>query len=300
METNDAEGLKSAGRASAEALAYSKSVVKPGKSISDAAEEIEAFIKGKGFELSFPVNLSVNEQAAHYTPEIDDKRTFSENDVVKVDLGARKGSSLTDCAITIDLSGKFQKHIEAVEESLESAISLVKAGRQLREIGREINAVAERHGLKPIRNLGGHGISETELHADIFVPNFDNGDNTELQEGQTIAIEPFFTNGKGYVEDGAYTAIFQKNAGFTPRSAEAREVNSFIDKNFLTYPFATRWLAKELGNLGDFKIRRGIAELLNAGVLEPFPVLIEKGRGIVVQAEKSLTVQKEGCDIITG
>ncbi len=299
MEKEGIDDLKAAGKASAEALEYAKSVVKPGKSIAEAAEEIEDFIKTKGFQLSFPVNLSINDQAAHFTPEIDDKKAFSDKDLVKVDLGARKEQHLTDCAITIDLSGRHSKLVDAVNEALEAAISVARAGTKLKDIGKEINAVAEKHGFRPIRNLGGHGISETELHADIFIPNFDNGDNTELEEGQTIAIEPFLTDGKGYVEDGAYTAIFQKNVETNPRSSEARAINSCISQNFMTYPFATRWLARDLKELGDFKIRRGIAELLNLGALEQFPVLVEKGRGMVSQAEKSMIVQKDSCEIIT-
>ncbi|MBX8645041.1 MAG: type II methionyl aminopeptidase, partial [Thermoplasmata archaeon] len=74
---------------------------------------------------------------------------------------------------------------------------------------------------------------------------------------------------------------------------------AFIDENFLTYPFATRWLSRELQELDDFKIRRGIAELINSGAIEAFPGLVEKGRGMVAQAEHSLLVQKDGCEIIT-
>jgi methionyl aminopeptidase len=299
MEDKEINKLKEAGKASAEALALAKSIIKPGKSILEAAEEIERSIKSKGFLLAFPVNLSINEKAAHFTPETDDNSVFSEKDVVKVDLGARKDTILTDCAITIDLSNKNAKLVEATNEALESAISVVKAGRQLRDIGKEIENVASKHGFKPIKNLGGHGISEADLHADFFIPNFDNGDNTELEEGQVIAIEPFLTTGRGQVEDSTFTAIFQKNSQCMTRSNEARAVSAFIDENFLTYPFATRWLSRELQELDDFKIRRGIAELINSGAIEAFPGLVEKGRGMVAQAEHSLLVQKDGCEIIT-
>ena len=299
MEEKDLTKLKQAGKASAEALAHAKSIIKPGKSILEAAEEIEQFITSKGFKLSFPVNLSINEQAAHFTPEVDDKSVFSDKDLIKVDLGARHESLLTDSAITIDLSGNNSKLVEASEEALSNAISIVKAGRQLRDIGKEIEGVAAKHGLKPIHNLGGHGISEADLHADIFIPNFDNGDNTELEEGQIVAIEPFMTDGKGHVDESSFTAIFQKTSECMVRSQEARTVSAFIDEHFASYPFTARWLSRELKDMGDFKIRRGLAEILNAGALEPFPGLIEKGRGMVAQAEHTLIVQKDGCEIIT-
>ena len=100
--------------------------------------------------------------------------------------------------------------MEASSEALEAAISLVKAGRAVREIGKEIEAIAKKHGFSPIKNLGGHGISEEELHSDVFIPNYDNGDTTTLEEGQVVSIEPFITDGEGYVTESDDVQIFQK------------------------------------------------------------------------------------------
>lgn len=293
------EKLKEVGKVSHAALEYSKTVVKPGVSLLDAAEKIERFISDKGYVFSFPTNISINTNAAHYSPDLDDMSKFGEKDLVKIDLGARKDFYLTDCAITIDLSGANQKLVEASEKALENAISIVKAGVKVREIGKEIEKVANQYKLKVIKNLGGHGIEQDELHASVFIPNFDNGDNTELEEGQVVAIEPFMTNGIGYVGDGETLQIYQKTAHASPRSKEAREVADFIDNNFLTYPFATRWLVKGLPKLSEFNVRKGIAELMYAGVLEPFPVLVEKGNGLVAQSEKELIIEKDSCTIVT-
>ena len=38
----------------------------------------------------------------------------------------------------------------------------------------------------PIKNLGGHGIKEHDLHAELFIPNYDNGDFTVLEEGWSL------------------------------------------------------------------------------------------------------------------
>ncbi len=294
----DYQKLKEAGKVSREALQYARTLVKPGKKLLDIAEEIESFMKEKGCEMSFPVNLSINESAAHYTPEYDDKSTVPEGAVVKVDIGARKDVYLTDCAITISLSDKHAKLVEASEKALENAISLVKAGRPVNEIGREIEKVAKDYGFNPIKNLGGHGIEQDELHAHVFIPNYDNGDTTELEDGQVIAIEPFITTGVGYVEDGSTLQIFQKVSDQLPRSNEARSVSEFVTKNYLTYPFAMRWLIKNT-DLGEFKVRKGIAELANIGALETFPVLVEKSKGMVSQSEKELIVEKDSCTIVT-
>ena len=85
-------------------------MVKPGARLLDVAESAEKFLKDKGFGLAFPINLSVNEQAAHYTPSVGDERIFTENDLVKIDFGAERNGLLGDGAITVDLSGKHREH----------------------------------------------------------------------------------------------------------------------------------------------------------------------------------------------
>ena len=293
----DYEKLKAAGRVSKDALLYAKTVVKPGSRLIDAAEQIEKFIADKGCKQAFPVNLSINEEAAHYTPEFDDARIIGEKDVIKVDLGARKDTYLTDCAATVCLDSEYSRLVEASEKALENAISMVKTGRKVTEIGEEIERTAKKAGFNVIRNLGGHGISQEDLHANVFIPNFANGDNTELEEGTVIAIEPFVTTGSGYVTDGNYLQIFQLASSNTPRSTDAREAQATIEREFSTYPFAMRWMIKQMGQ--EFKARKAIAELITIGNLDTFPVLVEKGKGIVAQSEKTLIVTKDACEIVT-
>lgn len=299
MDEKKLARFKEAGKVSSEALKYARTVVKEGVSVLEAADKIESFIRERNCLFAFPVNVSINEAAAHYAPSIDDKLAFKADDVVKIDLGARIEDHLTDCAITIDLSGKNSKLVEASEKALEAAISMVKHGRKVNEIGREIEKIAKQSGFKPIKNLGGHGITSEELHANIFIPNYDNGDETELKEGDVIAIEPFITDGEGLVKDGEVLEIFQLSGEGSYRTNETRAVADYISQNFLTYPFAMRWLLRGLKEISEFRIRRGISEMLAADALEPFPVLIEKGNGLVAQAEKEMVVEKDSCTLIT-
>ena len=294
----DYNTLREVGRVSAEALDYSRKVVKEGARFLEIAEGIEEFIRSRGMELAFPVNISVDSNAAHYTPEPDDKAALSGSETVKIDLGARKGEYLGDCAITIDLSGENAKLVEAADQALENAISIVKAGRAVNEIGREIANTASSKGFNTIRNLGGHGISRLDLHADIFIPNFDNGDTTVLEEDQVIAIEPFLTDGEGFVIEGEHLQIFQKTKEATTRSNDLRPISDFISNNYMTYPFALRWLKKGPVN-DEFRIRRALNELARQDAIEGFPVLVERKKGMVAQSEKEMIVQKEGCEIVT-
>lgn len=293
----DYEKLKKAGTVTQEAIEYAKTVVKEGASLLDAASKVEEFIKSKGCKPSFPVNVSRNAEAAHYTPEANEEKVFGK-DLVKMDIGARVDEYLGDGAVTIDLSGQNGKMVECSEKALDAALATVKAGRQVREIGREIERVVTQYGFKPIRNLGGHWIEREELHAGIFIPNYDDGNDAVLEEGAVIAIEPFVTAGdaEGYVVDGEAVQIFQKIGSSGIRTAETREISDFIDASYMTYPFAMRWLSAKFG---EFRVRRALQEMMAAGILETFPVLVEKSGKAVAQAEKELIVEKGSCTIVT-
>ncbi len=291
--------LKETGKVSSEALSYAKTVIKEGVGLLEAVEKIELFITQKGYGLSFPINISINEIAAHYTPDITDKTVFNKNDLVKVDLGARSKDMLSDCAITIDLSGENAKIVETANSALEEAISIVKAGRKVCEIGAAIEKIISKNGFKPIMNLGGHGIDSEELHTGAFIPNFDNGDDTELEEGDIISIEPFVTNGFGYVDETPDVQIFQLIGTPSPRSSDTRRILDLIKTKYLTYPFSLRWIARSVPELTEFKIRRAVADLIQLNALEQFPVLVERKKGIVAQAEKELMVEKDSCTVLT-
>ena len=60
-----------------------------GKTVYEICEEVESEIKKRGAKCAFPVNTSLNEVAAHYTAEPNDQLTISDDDLVKIDLGAQ-------------------------------------------------------------------------------------------------------------------------------------------------------------------------------------------------------------------
>ena len=244
MQNRDSEnpGVE-VGKASVDAIMYAARLVRPGARLLDVAEASEKYLREKGYAPAFPINLSVNHRAAHYSPSLDDAAVFCETDVVKVDFGAEKNGVLGDGAITVDLSGNHSDMVDAAEGALDAAMSKVRAGVKVREIGREIERIIESAGFSPIRNLGGHGIGINELHGGVFIPNYDNGDATELEEGQTVAIEPFATDGKGLVREEEICEIYTFAGHASVRSPVARKVLARIEKDYHENPFAARWLS---------------------------------------------------------
>ena len=286
------------GKASQEAIVAASRLVKPGRTLLEVAEEAEKQLKASGFGLAFPLNLSQNERAAHYSPSFGDQSVFSENDIVKIDFGAEKAGMLGDGALTIDLSGKHGKMIEAAERALDNAISMVKAGVEVCRIGAEIAKTAESSGFRPIMNLGGHGIEENELHTGSFIPNYDKSDDTLLEEGTTIAIEPFITTtaGKGQVTEGDSAEIYSYTEGTIPRGDGARKLLKEIEAKYPKNPFAVRWLGQ---GMTRFSLYSAVSELYRNGCIAPSPVLVEISKAPVAQAEAELLVEKGGCKVIT-
>ena len=288
-----------AGKVGGEARKKAASLVKPGKKLFEVAEEVEQWILEQGCGWSFPVNISINNQAAHYTPELNDETVFGEKDVVKVDVGTHYNGYIGDNAETVDLSGENGKLVEASSQALENALSKVKAGAKSNEISREIENTIKSYGFKPEENLGGHMLEQYELHAGYYIPNVESrSDSWELEEGEAIAIEPFATNGRGHVSEGSYTQIFSYEGEVLTRNKIARELLKKISDDYPSMPFAERWLAKEYkNNLFQFKL--AMRELLKLGAIKGYSVLQDEKGALVAQTERTIIVEKDSCKITT-
>jgi len=290
---------KSVGSISYTVLEKAKNLVKSNAKLMDVANELERFIIGTGFDLAFPINLSVNEQAAHYTPSVDDQKVFSNNDLVKVDIGVGQKGILTDCAITIDLSGRHEALVSATNEALQKAISAAKADIEVNRIGGIVEEHLKSKGFIPIKNLGGHGLGVHELHGEPFIPNFDNRDATKLQNGTLIALEVFATypKNRGIVVNSDINEIFGYVGDAQTRVEAARKLLQQIKEKYPTEPFAARWLYSK--DLSKFELYAAIGELIRAGALKPYTTLVEVSKGFVAQAEVDVIVTNEGCDVVT-
>src|SRR3989344_4676111 len=98
----DLETWKKAAKIASEAREYGKTLIKPGANFLEVSRKIEEYIGKKGAQPGFPVQLSINSVAAHYTALPDDQSIFNEGDLVKLDLGAHIDGYIGDTALTIE------------------------------------------------------------------------------------------------------------------------------------------------------------------------------------------------------
>ncbi|MDX1533995.1 MAG: M24 family metallopeptidase, partial [Thermoplasmata archaeon] len=96
----DEEGLakiRRAGRIGRRALEEGLNLIREGVTLLEVAERVEAGIVDAGALPGFPVNISRNEQAAHFTPRHNDgDLAFARGDLVKLDVGVHVGGYLAD------------------------------------------------------------------------------------------------------------------------------------------------------------------------------------------------------------
>lgn len=283
------------GKLVAEVREEMRPLVKPGEMLLTIAEAVEEAIKEKGAKLAFPCNISLNEIAAHYSPPAYDERRIEEGDIVKVDIGAHLDGYIADTAFTF-ATGGGREMVQVVERALERAIAVVKPGVDIGDIGAVIEEEAIAAGFKPIRNLTGHGLGRWNLHAGLAVPNVKERTGERLEVGDVMALEPFLTDGAGFVEDKPQVFIFRYLRDRPVRMRMTRELLAEIKRSYATLPFAERWLAKGRSRV---RLELTLRDLVGAGVLHPYYVLAERAGGKVVQAEHTVIVTEEGCEVIT-
>jgi len=294
-EANEIKKFRESGKILKDIRERSRKLITVGASLYEIAETIESWTP-KGAGIAFPVNLSINEIASHYCPAYKEERTIGENDLINVDLGIHIDGHVTDTAYCVDLSGENGKLVEAAEEAVQNAISMVRSGVNAGKVGGEIEKTIKRFGFKPVENLSGHGLGIYRVHIAPSVPNIEaNGDIVE--EGMVIAIEPFASTGRGMVTEDVRTDLFSlEREDLLPRSQDARNILSFIKENYKTLPFCERWLAKKFP---EFKLKVGLRELVMREIIRTYPALKDKAGSLVSQAELSIVVTKDGCEVIT-
>lgn len=286
-----------AGEIVSSTLKYASSIVKPGFPVMEVCERLEHHIVNLGGRPAFPCNVSINDVAAHYSSPLNDASIIPENSVVKVDVGAHVDGYIADAAITLCFNSDFIDLVETSREALERAISAIKHGVYIRQVSRIIEGTIKSYGFKPIRNLSGHLMKRFLLHGGKSIPNVASDYDEVFMEGEVYAIEPFVTNGAGYVEDtsSVYIYSFSKMKGFES-SAEKRVLKKIRSK-FRGLPFSERWL---VDLVPSSQIRSVLEKMVYKGALRSYPVLRDAGGGVVSQAEHTVVVLRDGAMIITG
>ena len=298
MDKEALEKFQQSGKILRETREEMKRFVKENMPIIEVCEQAEKIIREKGGKPAFPCNVSVNEVAAHYTSPPGDEKRISENDVVKVDLGVHVDGYVTDTAFTACFNPQHRQMADAAEYALKTALDNIHGDMSVSKIGSIIENAIRNRGFKPIANLTGHSVGRYLIHAGTSIPNVSQLSLTKVKENEVYAIEPFVTlpEAAGRVEDSPETTIFRLVKPKSVKNPYAKQLLKHIEANFKTLPFAERWLK---GAVPAQKYREAFRELLTSKSVMSYPVFVEVSGKPVTQAEHTVLIRSDGCEILT-
>jgi len=292
------EALMQAGRIASNVRNRVRSHVKVGMKLIEICEGVETWIRDLGGEPAFPCNVDIDHVTAHYTSPPGDVASVHDGALVKVDIGVHIDGYIADTATTVCFEPRYEGLVEAAEAALDSGLRAVRSGIRASEVGAAIERTMRARGVAPIRNLTGHKIARYIIHAGRSVPNVASINGHKLRAGEVYAIEPFTTlpEADGEVGDGppGHIYLFKKKRSI--RNDLSRSMLKFIQSEYRTLPFASRWVLRKFpGSNG----RDAFNELVRSRCLYSYPQLVEKSRKPVAQAEHTVIVTDDGCEVTT-
>ncbi len=298
MNEETFQNYKKAGEIACSVREYGADLIKENVPLLKVAEAVEALIYEKGGKPAFPVNLAINDIAAHFTPCHNEKLAFCSGDVVKIDVGVHIDGYIADTAKTVEVGTmNWTELIIASKEALAVAIEIIRPGVKLNVIGSAVEQTINSFGFRSVSNLTGHSLKQYSLHAGLSIPNVQDGAEGKIEEGDVIAIEPFATNGAGKVEGKKSGNIYRLWGKGRSRAFKNQSLNAFvkhIEREYSTLPFCERWCYDF-----DKKVHSHLHRLLRYGIITSYPTLRDKGGGIVAQTEHTLIVTSDGCEVTT-
>ena len=287
--------LKKAGKLNLKTQKYAQKIIKVGSDLTRIGVEIDKFILDNGAIPAWPVNLSINNEAAHNTYDLSSSYILKEDDVLKVDVGVSIDGYIADSAQTII----FNKKHEPLKNASLSALSSVKKYLQenyntakISNLGKIIEDEIRKCGFKPVTNLTGHAIERYNPHYSPSFPNVINNIDILIKDiNLPFAVEPFATTGSGFVNEADKVIIFQHIEDRPVRNKDAKLILEEI-KKYNGMPFSEYWVGK---SLSTFQKRFALRELLKNEIISSYPVLIDSKDSYVSQAETTFIIDpKEG------
>ncbi|KAL0236388.1 hypothetical protein GEMRC1_002970 [Eukaryota sp. GEM-RC1] len=191
---------------------FAQQVIRPGMPFSQLVELIDQcnrrLIEASGLDagLSFPCGVSVNNCAAHWTPNKTDNRVIKDSDVIKIDFGLHSKGNVIDSAHTICFDRRFDPLLDAAKAGTEAAVKAAGVDARFSEIGAAVQEAIESYEIElngtvrpivPIRNLSGHSVDDYRVHGGKSVPIVKCSEGTTMREGEFYALETFASTGKG-------------------------------------------------------------------------------------------------------
>lgn len=137
--------------------------------------------------------ISVNQEFCHGIPS--EKRILQEGDLINIDVSAELNGFWSDNGQSFVIGEDIHQHqplINASIEILHKAITQIKGGVRIADVGHVMETEAKKRGYKVIKNLTGHGVGRSLHEAPHHIANYRDGFNfSRFKKNSVIAIETF-------------------------------------------------------------------------------------------------------------
>ena len=197
------EQIKIAGTVAAQTLDEITSYVKPGVTTNKLDKICYEFIRDNNaysaplFYRGFPKSCctSVNHVICHGIPAL---KYLKEGDIINIDVTAIVNGWHGDTSRMFfcgDVSVKSKNLVSVTYDSMMKAISIIKSGIHLGDIGEAIQTLAEKNGFSVVRDFSGHGIGRI-FHENPNILHYGKkGEGIQIQEGMIFTVEPMINDG---------------------------------------------------------------------------------------------------------
>ena len=226
--------IKIAGSLAADALDEVTSYVKPEVKTAKLDKICYEFIRDNGghsaplYYRGFPKSscTSVNHVVCHGIPA---DKYLKEGDIVNIDVTSIVNGWHGDTSRMFfvgEVSVKSKKLVSATYNSMMKAISIIKSGIYLGDIGEAIQAYVEEKGFSVVRDFCGHGIGKIFHKPPNILHYGKKGEGAKLETGMIFTVEPMINEGlyntkllkdgwTAVTKDKSLSAQFEHTVGVT-------------------------------------------------------------------------------------
>ncbi|MEI9995929.1 MAG: type I methionyl aminopeptidase [Rhizomicrobium sp.] len=206
------EKLKRAGQVVAATMKAMAAAMEPGMTTGELDALGRALLERDGARpapestYKFPgaTCISVLPAIAHGIPGA---QVLKAGDLVNIDVSADIDGYYADTGGSFAIppvQARIEKLCRDGKRAMWSGIRAVKAGGKLNEIGRAVQAFADKNRYTLIRNLASHGVGGALHEAPGHIPTwYEPGDRRRIPEGLVFTIEPFLSTGSSWAEEGS-------------------------------------------------------------------------------------------------
>ncbi|KAL3454647.1 peptidase M24, structural domain-containing protein [Aspergillus insuetus] len=300
---------------------HTQEFAKPGRTLTEIAVDIDEGVRalldnaglapGDGLKsgLGFPTGLSLNNCVAHFTPNPGQKEiVLQRKDVMKVDFGVHINGWIVDSAFTMSFDPVYDSLLAAVKDATNTGIKNAGIDVRISDVSAAIQEAMESYEVemngktfpvKAVRSLSGHDIKQYRIHGGKSIPFTKNSDQTKMEEGEIFAIETFGSTGRGYTYDDVgvygYGKSYDSPSHVSLPLASARSLWKTINENFGTIVFSRRYLER----LGTERYLAGMNSLVNHGIVDVYPPLMDIKGSYSAQFEHTILLRESNKEIIS-